>query len=132
MELINDILSDINKDPTKLALHVGNNFLRNILEAAYLPEKKWLLPEGVPPFKELQGPAIQHANNFWLVAKKVYVYSRADLKPFRRESLFIQDLENVCKEEATILLAVKDQTLDKLYPNLTKAFFDNHKYFNKE
>ena len=57
--------------------------------------------------------------NFTQETKKLYVYLRADLKPLRRETLFIQLLECIHPSEAKVLLAVKDQKLNKLYKNIT-------------
>jgi hypothetical protein len=53
-------------------------------------------------------------------AKRLYVFTRKDLKPLKREQLFIDLLESIEDEEAKVLLAVKDQKLTKLYPKITK------------
>jgi len=120
--LINEILKDINNDisnlTTKFATH---NYLRNVLEHAYLPEKKFLLPEGIPEYKNQLGPAYQHEQSFWLEAKKFYVYLRTDLKTQKRESMFIAALESMATEEAKIFIAIKEQNLDIIYPNITLA-----------
>jgi hypothetical protein len=52
-------------------------------------------------------------------AKKLYVFCRKDLNVIRRETLFIQLLENVHPSEAKLLCAVKDQTVTKLFPKVT-------------
>jgi hypothetical protein len=41
------------------------------------------------------------------------------VKAIRRESLFIGLLEGIHPTEATVLIAVKDQKLQKLYPKIT-------------
>jgi hypothetical protein len=57
-------------------------------------------------------------------AKKLYVFCRADLKPIKREQLFIGLLEEVHPEEAVVLLAVKDQKLNKLYSKITRKLLE--------
>ena len=46
---------------------------------------------------------------------------RDSLTPVKREGLFIEMLESVPHAEAKILLAIKDQRLDKIYPKITPA-----------
>jgi hypothetical protein len=58
-------------------------------------------------------------SNLHMEAKKLYVFCRADLNPVRRETLFIQLLEGSHPTEAKLLLAIKDQTLTKMYPKVT-------------
>jgi hypothetical protein len=117
--LIADILKEVNADINNIKKHAGNNYLRNMFEHAYLPEKKFLLPEGVPSFKAQLGPSVQHEQSFFMECKKLYVYCRADLKPIRRETMFISCLESLSEEEAKIFIAVKEQNLQSLYPNIT-------------
>jgi hypothetical protein len=130
MDLPLDILKDINDDIGNIGKYSTNTYLRNILEAAFLPEKKMILPEGVPPYKVSKAPSVQLTGAFWQEAKKLYVYSRAELKPIRREHMFINALESMSKEESEVLLAVKDQTLNKLYPNINRKELTRIGYFN--
>ena len=58
--------------------------------------------------------------NLYMEARRLYVFRRADLKPIRRENIFIELLQSVDPREAKILLALKDKTLNKLYPKITK------------
>lgn len=129
MDLPADILRDINKDINNIKKYSGNSYLRNIFESAFIPAKKLILPEGVPPYKSSSAPSVQLQGAFWQEAKKLYVYLRADLKPIRRESMFINALESMSKEEAEILLAVKDQELSKLFPNITYEKLKEVGYF---
>lgn len=127
--MIGDLLKDINTDINKAIENKNNQYLRNALEAAFIPEKKFILPEGTPPYKEQQGPSAQLTGGFWMIAKKLYVYTRADLKPAKRESMFIQDLEILSKEEAAIFVTIKDQTLSTLFPNITRESLTKVGYF---
>jgi len=116
---ITEILDDINSDPTKIVNYKENGALRLVLEHAFDPAKKFILPEGSPPYKEDTAPQGMNPSNLHMEAKKLYVFCRADLNPVRRESLFIQLLENSHPSEAKLLLAVKDQKLTKMYPKIT-------------
>ena len=42
------------------------------------------------------------------------------MRALQRESLFVTALESVSKQESELLIAIKDQTLNKLYPNITR------------
>ncbi len=119
MQLVCDMLSDINKDIGHLAKNQNNQYLRNILEHALIPSKRFILPDGAPPYKANQLPAAQLQGAMWGVAKKLYIFCRADMKALQRESLFVTSLESVSKEEAELLLHIKDQNLHKLYKNIT-------------
>ena len=60
--------------------------------------------------------------NMYLEARRIgYIFKREDLTPVKREGLFIEMLESVPHAEAKILLAIKDQRLDKVYPKITPA-----------
>lgn len=129
MKNISVILEEANKNILTLKEHFTNNYFRNIMDAAYLPEKKFILPEGDPPFVMSQNHMDQLSGTFWQVAKKLNMFQRADLKPIRRESLFVQALESLSPIDAKILLCVKDQNLTKIYPKLTKQALVEVGYF---
>jgi hypothetical protein len=119
MSNISEILSAANTDINTLKQHIGNRYLRNLMEAAYIPEKKFVLPEGLPEFKgNLQHPD-QISGAFWQIAKKLDTFQRAELPAIRRESIFIQSLESLSAIDAKILIAVKEQTLHKMFKTLT-------------
>lgn len=119
---ITEILSEINDDPKKVEQYKGNAALKLLFEYAFDPEKKFVLPEGDPPFKPDAAPIGMSPANLYQELRKLYVFCRKDLTPVRRETLFIQLLENVHPSEAKLILAVKDQELTKLYPKLTHKF----------
>jgi hypothetical protein len=79
-----------------------------------------MLPEGEPPFKQEAAPIGMTPANFTQEMKKLYIFTKArELSKVKREQLFIQLLENIHPSEAKVLLAVKDQALNKLYKNIT-------------
>ena len=115
-----EILDEVNKEPTSLAKYRDNAALKFIFQYAFIPEQKFDLPEGDPPFKQDSAPLGMSPANFTQETKRLYVFTRArELNKVRKEQLFIQLLENVHPSEAKLLLAVKDQKLNKLYKNIT-------------
>lgn len=117
---ITEILDEANKDTTALAKYRENAALRFIFQHAFIEEQKFELPAGNPPFKEDSGPLGMSPANLMMETKKLYVFTKAkELPKARKEHLFIQLLENVHPSEAKLLLAVKDQKLNKLYKNIT-------------
>lgn len=129
MSTILEILSDTNKNIESIKAHKNNNYLRKFMEAAFVPEKKVLLPEGRPPFEPLKDSAHQNPGAFWQIAKKMDVFYRNDVKSVIRETAFIRALESVSEVEADLLLMMKDQTVDLIYPNVTYENLKNVGYF---
>lgn len=119
-EYLVEILEKVNKQPEKLAEYRENMGLKYLFQYAFIPEKKFDLPEGEPPFKPDPAPLGMSSANFTQEMKRLYVFTKEQqLTKVRREVLFIQLLENVHPSEAKLLCAVKDQSLDKLYKNIT-------------
>ena len=96
-----------------------------ILEFTYNPANVWLLPETDPPYKENkipwdnQGQLPHEVRRFYLFTEG-NTEAQRNLKPHRRESLYIDMLENLPAEEAKILLGMKNRKLP--YKGLTKKF----------
>ena len=116
---VTQMLDDINKDPKAIEIYKGDAALKLIFEYAFDPAKKMQLPEGDPPFKACAEPMGMTPTNLFSELRRLYIFCREDLKPLKRETLFVSLLEGVHPEEATMLLAVKDQTLHKLYKKIT-------------
>lgn len=115
-----NILQEVNADPQLLPTKYKDNAaLAYLFEHAFLPSKKFLLPEGTPPFKPDTAPLGMTPGNFYQQVRKLYVFCREDLRPVRREQLFVQFLESLHPSEAEILIAVKDQRLTEMYPGIT-------------
>lgn len=123
---VTEMLDDINSDPDKLALYKEDAALRIILMHAFVPQKKFILPEGEPPFKPSAEPMGMNPTNLFSELRRMYVFLREDLTPLKRESLFISLLEGVHPTEAKMLIAVKDQELHKLYPKITRKLLEKH------
>ena len=124
---LTEILEEINKDPSTISKYLQSAPLRFVFQYAFIPENKFDLPEGDPPFKPDPAPLGMSPANLIMETKKLYIFTKAkELNKVRKEQLFIQLLENVHPSEAKLLLAVKDQKLNKLYKNVTaKLAADN-------
>ena len=120
MKYITEVLEEINSDPKVIEQYKTDMALKILLEYAFIPENKMDLPPGEPPYKPDAAPIGMSPANLRMEMKKLYVFKRADLKPIKREQLFIDLLENVHPEEAKLLIAVKDQKLSKLYKKVTR------------
>lgn len=114
-----EVLKEINDNPASMPNHINNQALKIALEHTFNPEGKFILPDTDPPYKEDAAPLGMSPGNFQQECKKMYVFCRADLKPIKREQLFIGLLENVHPTEAKLLLAIKNQDISKLFPNIT-------------
>jgi hypothetical protein len=116
-----EILTEINNDPKLLEKHKQNRNLKFILQYAFDPQMKFVLPKSTPPYKKSPGPTIELSeSNLSFEARKLYIFAKKELPKTKREIMFIQLLEALHTTEVDILLHVKNQTLDKRFPNITK------------
>ena len=116
-----EMLEEINTDPKLLQTkYRGNSALKIIFEYAFLPEKKFLLPEDEPPYRPDAAPIGMSPAILTQELRRFYVFLRKDLKPIKREALFISLLESVHPTEAKLIIAIKDQKLNKLYKKITR------------
>jgi hypothetical protein len=102
--------------------------LKTVLKATYCPSLKCLLPEGIPPYTPSE--AVDDHGMLYTNSKRIpYFYegTGTNVKPMKREQLFIQLLETVNKEDALLLLDMKDgkhvkgltvKTINEAFPNL--------------
>lgn len=115
-----ELLSDINKDPDLIHKHMKDAAFSIIMHYAFNPEKKMNLPEGAPDYRPDRSPMGLNPTNLRYESKRLYVFCRGDLTQLKRETLFIQLLESLHPHEAEILLAIKDQQLSRIYPNINR------------
>lgn len=116
---LTEILKDLNDTPDSAAKYANNGALKTLLSYAFDKNKKFVLPEGNPPFRPDAAPIGMSPANLMMETQRFYVFCRADLNPLRRESLFVQLLEGVHPSEADLILAIKDQDIGRIYPNIT-------------
>lgn len=131
MKYLTEVLEEINSDPKAINNYKTDTALKILLEYAYIPEKKFDLPPGNPPYKEDAAPIGMSPANLRMETKKLYVFLRKDLKSIKREQLFIDLLENVHPSEAKLLLAIKDQKITKLYKKVTRSVVEKAGFIPK-
>jgi hypothetical protein len=106
--------------------------LRALFKYAYDDKVKFLLPEGEPPYKPNTLP--DQEGILYSELRRLYLFIEGgndNLKPVRREYLFVQLLETVDKEDAKLLISVKDKKIpykgitkkliEEIYPGLLEA-----------
>ncbi len=121
---ITELLTELNAEPNRLLTQYrrrgeGSTLFSDLIEAAFDPAKAFLLPKTRPRFIPNPKPIGLCESNIMAEVSRFYIYRSTNLTKYRREVLFIQALERVSAQEAEILLAIKDQNLTSLYPNLT-------------
>lgn len=117
---LTEVLKEINENPKAIENYKNDFLLKVILAHSFLPNFKFLLPEGEPPFKPAAEPLGMTETNLNTECKKFHnLFCNDKLKQIKRESLFIGLLEHIHPTEAEILIAVKDQKLQKMYPKIT-------------
>lgn len=104
-------LDDIEK--VKCLQANDNSAMRTILKYALDPNIKWQLPPGDPPYKP-QEENDDLAIILYQEARKLYLFiegGNPNLRPMKRESLFIDLLQRVDPNDAKMILAFKDKKM---------------------
>lgn len=123
---VNEVLKEINDDPSLLESTYKKNGVNSPLEIifkhAFVPEEKFNLPgPGVPPYKASVQPLGLSPTNMRKELTRFHLFKRVDkdLSKAKRQQFFIEMLEGLHPDEAKVLIAIKDQNLTSLYPNIT-------------
>lgn len=101
--------------------------IKEILKLTFNKSIVFELPEGNPPYTALEIP-----NNFGykrihkeLRKFKYFIKEQSpNLKQIKREQIFIEMLESVSQEEATLLLMIKDKKFK--YKGITRKFLTDN------
>ena len=127
--LMHEILTKVNnaKDkPAKIAVLRKHDSvpLRQVLKGAFDPNIIWDLPEGTPPFNRNDAPAGTEHTTLHQEARRLWHFVKGadeNLKKAKKEMMFIQLLEGLQEDDADLMIAVKEKTLNKRYKGLTDA-----------
>lgn len=127
--LFSEVFTRINnaKDkPKKLAIlrDFDNAPLRQVLKGAFDKNIVWDLPEGTPPYIANEAPVGTEHGLLRNEAKRLWHFVKGadnDLTKTQKETMFIQILEGLHKDEAEVLLGMKNRTLNKTYKGLTES-----------
>ena len=123
MNSISKTLEEINnlkkKDERAEALVKNGHYsLKMILKGMFDPNVKFLLPEGVPPYKpnmyDEPKALLNEVSRFYLLVEG----GNPNLNQIKREQIFISMLEAVSPDDALLLLAMKDKKSP--YKNITE------------
>jgi len=128
-ELLSEILTRVNNaktKPAKVKILKEENCLplRQLLIWAFDPNVVSVIPEGKPPFIENDAPVGTEHTTLRQSADKLYRYVKGGedkLESTRRETMFIQLLEGLHKDEAELLCNVKDKKLSQVYKGLSST-----------
>ena len=99
-----------------------NQAMRTLLKAAFDPKIKFDLPEGNPPFIRNEAPAGTEHTSLASEAKKLYhfvVGGNNQITKLKKETMFIQMLEGLHGDDAEVLMAIKNKSLNNAYKGLT-------------
>ena len=109
-----------------LKLH-SSYALKAVLGYGMDPGVKWLLPDGDPPYRPLFDASDQEGR-FYVECKKLIYFvdnpEGREVKPLKREQLFIQVLESVDARDAKLLLRMKNRQI-KIMPEAIAEAFPN-------
>ena len=125
--LLSEVLTKVNNAKTKdkkIAVLKENDTeaLRMVIKSSFDPKIKWVLPKGAVPFKPNDAPEgtehtllVQEAKRLWH-----FIEGADNQTPrMRKETMFIQMLEGLHKEEADVVISAKDKTLHQKYKGLS-------------
>jgi hypothetical protein len=106
-------VSKLKKKEDKVeALKANDSYvLRTILQGAFDPRIKWNLPEGMPPFRK--NDLVDQENVLIKDARKLiyFVEGGPNLKPLKRETMFVEFLEALAPADADLILSIKEKKL---------------------
>ena len=112
--------------------------LRMICKASFDPEIIWELPKGDVPYRENDAPEGTEHTILAHEARKLYHFIKGGnptLSQNKREIMFIQMLEGLHKDEASLLISAKDKKLHRKYKglsdNVVKEAFDWDDNYNR-
>jgi hypothetical protein len=123
---LSEMLDEANKSSNPIQslkdMIVDDPRLNTILGYAINP--KWkistVLPDGVPPYKDSDLPLGMADLDLLKLHNKLYILFNPRLKQYKKEEFFIKWIESMHPTDVSIFVAVKDQNLESLYPNLTR------------
>jgi len=105
--------------------------LRMICKASFDPEIIWELPKGDVPYRENDAPEGTEHTLLQQEVQRLYHFIKGGnptLSQNKRETMFIQMLEGLHKDEASLLISAKDKKLHQKYKglsdNVVKEAFD--------
>ena len=111
-------------DPVSVLKNYRQSEVRLTAILGYAINPKWAIhtqiPAGNPPFEESDLPLGKAHLDVLMLHNKLYIMFNPALKQFKKEEFFVKWVESMHPLDSKILIAIKDQNLESLYPKLTK------------
>jgi hypothetical protein len=101
--------------------------LENVIDVCFNENINWILPEGAPPYKEqVKEMDLQHV--LYSQIRKLGIFidtgNYQNMAPLKRETQFVEFLEMIDKDDAKLILFIKDKR--KLpYSRITRKLFED-------
>ena len=138
--LLTEILQSASSAKTKaekikILQEYNNSGLRALLIINFDESLKFMLPEGEVPFKRNEAPAGTEHTTLHQEARRLWHFVEgADqkLSKSKKEMMFIQMLEGLHKDDAKLLVSVKEKELNKVYKGLTDSVVKDAFRWNEE
>jgi len=127
---LSQIVNEIEKQKTnagqvKVILDNDSNALRMIFEFTYDPMLQWLIPDSDPPYRPANDTIDQEGRMYQEIDRLVYFTNTPEglnVKPMKREQLFIQMLEMIAPDDAKLLLRMRRKELKVMISAIKKAY----------
>ena len=129
--LLSEILTKAHKgkikdDKVAILKEENCRALQQICQWAYNPKIKSMLPEGTPPYMENDAPeGTEHmllrteGDKLWHFVSTEGKPANPNLQATQRERMFIRLLEGLHKDEAELLINVKEKRLHQVYKGVS-------------
>lgn len=109
--------ADSEKRKIKLLKKNDNFILRTILQGNFSEQIKFDMPKGSPPLEETKEEEIVSLDDE--IIKQICKSCDKRQHQWRREIVFTKAIQNLSEEEKDIIIAMKDKTINELYPSIT-------------
>ena len=125
--LLSEVLDRVHKAKTKaqkikVLQENDTEALRMIIKSSFDPKIKWAMPEGAVPYKPNDAPDGTEHTLLAQESKRLWHFIEgADNKTprMRKETMFVQMLEGLHKQEPELLVHAKDKKLHQKYKGLS-------------
>lgn len=124
---ISEVLDSVNKknlkdEKMKVLKDNDSKALRFVLQAGYDDNVQTLLPDGEPPFNPVDEKEQVTLHELADDIPKLFKYGPLHNAPGTKvEMLFMKMLSSIQKDEAVVLVLMKDKMLQSHYKKLTKS-----------
>lgn len=115
------MLQDINDDLDLLdSTYKNNTVIKMLFAYAFDPDLKFDLPKKIPNYRQDKTVIGLASVSLLNELRRLYVFAPSKALPQeKKEQIFLQMVENMAKEDADILIAIRQQKLSKLFKKLT-------------